>query len=46
MGTIESTLKDLEIAKEILIHHGDSIGNKELTSITHDGLAKIDAHMG
>ena len=45
MGTIESTLKDLEIAKEILTHHGDSISNKELASITHDGLTKIDARM-
>lgn len=46
METIESTLRELEAAKEILSHHENSITNGELASITHDGLNKIDARMG
>ena len=46
METIKSTLRELEAAKKILAHHGDSINNGELASITHDGLAEIDAGMG
>ena len=46
METIESTLRELEAAKKILVHHGNSITNEELASITHDGLAEIDARMG
>lgn len=38
--------QELEAAKKILVHHGNSITNEELASITHDGLAEIDARMG
>lgn len=46
METIESTLRELEAAKEILSHHENSITNGELAATTHDGLNKIDARMG
>ena len=46
METIESTLRNLEATKEILAHHGNTINNKGLASITQDGLAEIDARMG
>lgn len=45
-GNHQINLRELEAAKKILAHHGDSINNGELASITHDGLAEIDAGVG
>lgn len=46
MDTIDSTLTDLEACKTILEHHGGSINDEQLATITKAGLDKIDERAG
>lgn len=46
MDTIDSTLTDLEACKTILEHHGGSINDEQLATITKAGLSKIDERAG